>query len=98
MGILAHLAGRVLRTLFGVFFAGIFFGALGAGIALAVAYAASGVWPPQTLAIVAAVAFGVVLAYAAALTVLLRAIVGVGKAVEHDIVQAAQHELSEVKK
>ena len=62
MGILAHLAGRVLRTLFGVFFAGIFFGALGAGSVLAVAYATNGVWPPQTLATFAAVALGVVLA------------------------------------
>lgn len=98
MGILAHLAGRVLKTLFGAFFAGLFFAALGAGAVLAVAYATTQQWPPRTLAIVAAVAFGALASYAATTTVLLRAIVGAGKAVERDIVRAAERELSDVKK
>ncbi len=98
MGILAHLAGRVLRTLFGAFFAGLFFAALGAGAALAAAYTTTHQWPPQTLAIIAAVAFGALAGYAATTTTLLRAIVGAGKAVERDIVTAAERELSDVKK
>ena len=98
MGILAHLAGRVLKTLFGTFFAGLFFGLLGAAAVLAVAYSVTAQWPPQTLTTVAAAAFGGLAAYAAALTVILRAILGVGKAVERDIVGAAERELSEVKK
>lgn len=97
MGILAHLAGRVLKTLFGMLFAGLLFAALGAGAALGVAFAVTQHWPPQPLAIAAAIVIGGLAAYAAALTVLLRAILNAGKAIEHDLVGAAEHELTGAK-
>ncbi len=97
MGILAHLAGRVFKTLFGMLFAGLLFAALGAGAALGVAFAVTHLWPPQPLAIAAAIVIGGLAAYAAALTVLLRGIINAGKTIEHDLVGAAERELSGAK-
>ena len=97
MGILAHLAGSVFKTLFGMFFAGLLFALLGAGAVLGVAFAATQHWPPQTLTLAAAIAFGGLAAYAAALTVLLRGILNAGKAIEHEVVGAAEHELTGAK-
>lgn len=94
MGILAHLAGRVFKTLFGMLFSGLLFAVLGAGATLGVAFAATHHWPPQPLAIAAAVVIGGLTAYAAALTVLLRSILSAGKTLEHDLVGAAERELS----
>lgn len=97
MGILAHLAGRVFKTLFGMLFAGLLFAALGAGAALGVAFAVTRQWPPQPLAIAAAIVIGGLAAYAAALTVLLRGIINTGKTIEHDLVSAAERELTGAK-
>jgi len=97
MGILAHLAGRFFKTLFGMFFAGLIFAALGAGGVLGVAFAVTHQWPPQPLTIAAAIAIGGLAAYAAALTVLLRAILNAGKTIERDIVGAAERELTGAK-
>ena len=97
MGILAHLAGRVFKTLFGMLFAGLLFALLGAGAALGVAFATTQHWPPQPLAIAAAIVIGGLAAYAAALTVLLRAILSAGKTLERDLVGAAERELTGAK-
>jgi uncharacterized membrane protein YbhN (UPF0104 family) len=90
MRILAHLAGKVLKTIFVMLFGGLFFAAVGAGAVLAVAYANSPHWPLPPLAYVTAVIIGGLAAYAAALTVLLRAILGGVKEVEHDVVTEAE--------
>lgn len=90
MSILAHLAGKLFKTIFGMLFGGLFFAAVGAGAVLAVAYANSPHWPLPALAYVTAVIIGGLAAYAAALTVLLRAILGGVKEVEHDVVAGAE--------
>ncbi|HEV2459381.1 MAG TPA: hypothetical protein VGS80_13555 [Ktedonobacterales bacterium] len=90
MSIVAHLAGKVFKTIFGMLFGGLFFGVVGAGAALAVAYANSPHWPLQPLAYITAVIIGGLAAYAAALTVLLRAILGGVKEVERDVVSGAE--------
>lgn len=97
MGILAHLAGRVFKTLFGMLFCGLLFAAIGAGASLGIAFAVTQHWPPQPLTIAAAVAIGGLAAYAAALTVLLRGIINAGKTIEHDLVGAVEHEMTGAK-
>lgn len=102
MTLILHLIKSLFRAFFKITFTGLFVGALAAGATLLVAYLNDGrVWPPRTLIDVAAAAAGVLAAYAAGLTMLLREALraaltveqGVARGVEQEV-EGVEHELA----
>jgi hypothetical protein len=100
MRIMGHLITTGCRTIWRILFMSLFAAALGAGVALLVAYEGTRQWPPTQLMYVAAVALAVVAGYAVGVTVLLsesvKALVDAATVAEREAVaplKAAGHEL-----
>ena len=87
MGILGRLLGFIFRAFFRIVFAALLFAAIGVGLALLVSSVATGAWPPTTLTIIACVAIGVLAAYAAGMTVLMKEAVTAIRNAEKDVVK-----------
>ncbi|HEV2236822.1 MAG TPA: hypothetical protein VGR57_09215 [Ktedonobacterales bacterium] len=95
MLVLGHLLKSLFRAFFKITFFALFTGALAAGATLLVAYLNNGqIWPPRRLIEVAAVVIGVLAAYAAGLTMLLREAVQAALSVEHEAVTGVEHEVA----
>ena len=94
MMLAVHLLKSLFRAFFKITFTGLVVGVLAAGAVLLVAYLNDGhVWPPQTLIAVAAAAMGVLGAYAAGLTMLLREALRAALTVERGAVKGVEHEV-----
>jgi membrane protein YdbS with pleckstrin-like domain len=85
MMLLSHLIKTTVHAFFRIAFAVILFGAIGAGVSLLFAYQTTHVWPPTVITVIVAGIVGVLLAYAAGLTVLVREATGGVRTAEHDI-------------
>lgn len=85
MMLLSHLIKTAVHAFFRIAFAVVLFGAIGAGASLLFAYQITHVWPPTPLTIIVGTIVGVLLAYAAGLTVLVREAIGGVHTAEHDI-------------
>jgi hypothetical protein len=93
MTLIVHLLKSLFRAFFKITFAAVLVGALAAGTLLLVAYLNDGhIWPPKTFIEGTAAAIGVLAAYAAGLTMLLREALRAALTVEHGAVKAAEHE------
>jgi hypothetical protein len=90
MRIVGHLVATGCRTFLNLLFTAVLAAAVAAGAALLVAYVETRHWPPAQLTYVTAAAFAVLAAYAAGVTVLLRAstrtLLGAAKVVEKEAV------------
>jgi hypothetical protein len=88
MRIFFHMATNALGHLFSAFGMAIFFAAIGGGAVLAYSYMWERVWPPTLLTEVTAGVIAVLAGYAAATSIILRAIaqtvLGAAKAVEDE--------------
>jgi hypothetical protein len=95
MQIFGRLIATGVRVIASAFFSAILFGLIGAGATMGVAYINTHHWPESALAYVAAGIIGVLLAYATATTMFLRAIarevMGVTKAAEDDVEKVVSH-------
>jgi hypothetical protein len=97
MTLIVHLLKSLFRAFFKITFTALFVGALAAGALLLVAYLNDGhVWPPKTLIEGAAAAMGVLAAYAAGLTMLVREALRAALTVEHGAVKGVEHEVTGV--
>src|SRR5579859_680173 len=97
MMLIVHLLKSLFRAFFKITFTGLLVGALTAGAVLLVAYLNDGyVWPPRTLIEVTAAAMGVLAAYAAGLTMLLREALRAALTVERGAVKGIEHEVADV--
>jgi uncharacterized protein YacL len=85
MMLFTHLIKTVVHSFFRIALAIVLFGAIGIGVSLLVAYQATHVWPPTILTDVISGTIGVLLAYAAGLSVLVREAIGGVFTAEHDI-------------
>ena len=101
MRIMGHLLATGCRTFVHLLFTAVLAAAVAAGAALLVAYVDTRHWPPTQLTEVTAGAFAVLAAYAAAVTVLLRAstrtLLDAAKVVEQEAVapvKAAEQEFA----
>ena len=91
MTLIFHLIKSLFHAFFKITFTALFVGALAAGATLLVAYLYDGhLWPPRVLIDVAAAAMGVLAAYSAGLTVLLREAVRAALTVEHGVVREVE--------
>jgi hypothetical protein len=91
MTLIVHLVRAAFRAFFRLVVTVIVAAAVGVGGTLGVAYQQFHVWPPKTLTEVTAGVIGVLAAYAAGITVLVReAIAGV-----KDVERGAAHEVAE---
>jgi hypothetical protein len=90
MRIMGHLVATGCRTSLRLVFTAVLAAAVAGGVALLVAYANTRHWPPTQMTDVTAAAFAVLAAYAAGVTVLLRAstrtLLGAAKVVEKEAV------------
>lgn len=94
MMLLVHLIKSLFHAFFKITFTALFIGVLAAGAVLLVAYLNDGhVWPPQTLIEVTAAAMGVLGAYAAGLTMLLREALRAALTVERGAVKGVEREV-----
>jgi hypothetical protein len=99
MTLVVHLLKSLFRAFFKITFTGLLVGALAAGAVLLVAYLNNGhVWPPRTLIEVGAGTVGVLAAYAAGLTMLLREALGAALRVERGAVKRVEHEVTGVER
>jgi ABC-type Fe3+-siderophore transport system permease subunit len=97
MTLIFHLIKSLFRAFFKITFTALFVGVLAAGATLLVAYLNDGhVWPPRTLIEVAAAAIGVLAAYAAGLTMLLREALHAALTVEHGVAKEVEQEVAGV--
>lgn len=96
MTLILHLVKSLLGAFFKVTFTALFTGAALAGIALLVAYQNEPVWPPKTLTEVAVGAIGVLAAYAAGLTVLLREALRAALTVERGLIKGVEQEVEDL--
>ncbi len=96
MMLILHLIKSLFGAFFKITFTALFTGAALAGIALLVAYHNEPVWPPNALTEVAAGAIGVLAAYAAGLTVLLREALRAALTVERGLIKGVEHELEDI--
>lgn len=72
MGAIGHIIGTLFRAIVKIFFVAILCGVIGAGITVLMVYSNSGGhWPPTVLGEIAAVAVGILAAYAGGITVLM---------------------------
>jgi hypothetical protein len=85
MMLLSHMIKTAIHAFFRIAFAVILCGAIGAGVSLLFAYQMTHVWPPTVITVIVAGVVGVLLAYAAGLTVLVREAIGGVRTAEHDI-------------
>jgi hypothetical protein len=85
MMLLSHLMKTAVRAFFRIILTFVVFGAIGVGASLLVAYQTTHVWPPSGLTVVIGGTIGVLLGYAAGLTVLVREAIGGVLTAEHDI-------------
>ena len=85
MMLLSHMIKTVIHAFFRIAFVVILFGAIGAGVSLLFAYQTTHVWPPSAITVIIAGLVGVLLSYAAGLTVLVREAIGGVRTAEHDI-------------
>jgi hypothetical protein len=85
-----HLVKAAFRAFFRIVFTSLFFIALGFVASMLVAYQATRVWPPSIPAYVAAGAVGLLLGYAAGLTVLVGEVVRGVKTAERDVVEGVE--------
>jgi hypothetical protein len=85
MMLLSHMIKTAIHAFFRIAFAVILFGAIGAGVSLLFAYQTTHVWPATVSTVIVAGIVGVLLAYAAGLTVLVREAIGGVRTAEHDI-------------
>ena len=85
MGILGRLIGVVFHAFFRIVFTGLLFAIIGGGAALLISFIVTKAWPPTTLTIVAAVAIGVLSAYAAGMTVLVGEAINAIRDAGHDV-------------
>jgi hypothetical protein len=85
MMLLSHLIKTTVHAFFRIAFAVILSGAIGAGVSLLFAYQTTHVWPPTVITVIVAGIVGVLLAYAAGLTVLVREAIGGVRTAERDI-------------
>lgn len=95
MTLIFHLIKSLFHAFFKITFAALFAGALAAGVTLLVVYLNNGrLWPPRTLIDVAAAAIGVLAAYAAGLTMLLREALRAALKVEHGVAKGVEQEVA----
>jgi hypothetical protein len=85
MMLISHLIKVSIHAFFRIVLTIILFGAIGAGVSLLFAYQMTHIWPPTVLTIIVGGIVGVLLAYAAGLTVLVREAIGGVRTAEHDI-------------
>lgn len=104
MRIMGHFITAGCRTVVNLLFTTVLAAAVAGGAALLVAYSQTQSWPPTHMTDVTAAAFAVLAAYAAAVTVLLRAstktLLGAAKVVEKEAVapvKAVERELHATK-
>ena len=86
MMLLSHLIKTAIHAFFRIAFAVVLCGAIGAGVSLLFAYQTTHVWPPTVVTVIVGGVVGVLLAYAAGLTVLVREAIGGVRIAEHDII------------
>ena len=99
MMLIVHLLKSLFRAFFKITFTGLFVGVLAAGAVLLVAYLNDGhLWPPRTLIEGAAAAVGVLAAYAAGLTMLLREALRAALTVERGAVKGVEHEVADAER
>ena len=99
MTLIFHLLKSLFRAFFKITFTGLFVGALAAGAVLVVTYMNDGhVWPPRTLFIALSAAMGVLAAYAAGLTMLLREALRAALTVERGAVKGVEQEVAGVER
>ena len=97
MTLIFHLIKSLFHAFFKIAFTTLFFGVLAAGATLLVIYLNDGhLWPPTTLIEVAAAVIGVLAAYAAGLTMLMREAVRAALTVEHGVTKGIEQEVSGV--
>lgn len=90
MGILGRLIGFIFRAFFRIVFSALLFAVIGVGLVLLVSSVATGIWPPTTLTIITCVAIGVLAAYAAGMTVLVKEAVTAIHNAERDVVKEVE--------
>ena len=99
MTLIFHLLKSLFRAFFKITFTGLFVGALAVGAVLVVTYMNDGqLWPPRTLFIALAAAMGVLAAYAAGLTMLLREALRAALTVERGAVKGVEQEVAGVER
>jgi hypothetical protein len=91
MMLLNHLMKTAIQSFFRVALTILVFGVIGAGLSLLIAYQTTHEWPPRALTDVIVAAIGVLLGYAAGLTVLLREAIRGVLTVEHDVAGGIEH-------
>jgi ABC-type Fe3+-siderophore transport system permease subunit len=97
MTLIVHLVKSLFRAFFKITFTALLVGVLAAGAVLLVAYLNNGhLWPPRTLIEVAAAAIGVLAAYAAGLTMLMREALRAALTMERGAVKEVEHEVAGV--
>ncbi len=97
MTLIFHLIKSLFHAFFKITFTALFVGVLAAGATLLVIYMNDGhLWPPSTLIDAAAAAIGVLAAYAAGLTMLMREAVRAALTVEHGVAKEVGQEVSGV--
>jgi len=79
------LMKTALRAFFRIAFTAILFGAIGVGVSLLVAYQTTHQWPPTGPTYISSGAIGVILGYAAGLTMLVREAIRGVRTAEHDV-------------
>lgn len=95
MMLIVHLLKSLFRAFFKITFTAVFVGALAAGALLLVAYLNDGhMWPPKTFMEGVAAAVGLLGAYAAGLTMLLREALRAALTVEHRAVKDIEQEVA----
>lgn len=97
MTLIVHLLKSLFRAFFKITFTALVVGALAAGALLLVAYLNDGhIWPPKTFIEGAAAAMGVLAAYGAGLTMLVREALRAALTVEHGAVKGVEREVTDV--
>lgn len=91
MMLFSHLMKTAVRAFFRIAFTVILLGAIGVGLSLLVAYQTTHQWPPSGPTYIIGGAIGVVLGYAAGLTVLVREAIHGVRTAEHDIEGSIEH-------
>jgi hypothetical protein len=94
--LILHLVKSLFGAFFKISFAAVLTGGALAGIALLVAYRNVPVWPPNTLTVAAVGAIGLLAAYGAGMTVLLREALRAALTVERGILKGVVQEVQDI--
>lgn len=97
MMLISHLAKTAVRAFFRLVVTFLIFGMLGVGVSLFIAYQATHVWPPKTLTDVLVAIVGLLLGYAAGLTVLVSEAIRGVRTAEHDVVGTVDRDEERIK-